>query len=571
MAAAASADATDERLVAAARAGSDEAFETLFRRYGDRIKAHVWGMLGDEGRAEDVTQEAFISALRRLRATDQQIAFKPWIYQIARNACIDHLRRLKRADEISIDSDDFGPGHERRLSQEVSGTESTVSQREEINNLRQAFGGLPDSQHKVLVLREFEGLSYEEIGQRMNLTAPAVESMLFRARRGLKGEYQDISTGARCRNMQAVIAKVSEGIGGRREKRMLVRHVQECTSCRREAAAMGIGGLAVHDRRRGRALSRVAALLPFPPFLHRRGTASGEGANGALAGTARKLSELGPLGSVGAEQAASAAQKAVAVIAALAVVGGGGIVAQKSGAGGSDSPAVAAGAGSGAGGTLLPGARGGAGGVFGAGGGLNGLLPGGGGAGGGAASPTANGFGGDPFGGGLGGFSGPGTHGGLTPGSGAQGSLPGASAPGGQLRLPQLPSSSPKPSLPGSSLRLPDARPPRGGEPLLPGEGPTLPPVTGGPRKPSVDLPPIKVSPPSGKPAPPPVNFDPPPVPTPRPRVPPPPVDPPPVPTPRPRVPPPPVDPPPVNVTPPPVQVPQLPSAPALPQAPALP
>jgi RNA polymerase sigma factor (sigma-70 family) len=555
MVAAASAGATDEQLVDAARAGSDAAFEALFRRYRDRIKAHVWGMLGDEGRAEDVAQEAFISALRRLRATDQTIVFKPWIYQIARNACIDHLRRLKRTDEISIDSEDFGPSHEGRLSQGVSGTESTVSQREDLDNLRQAFGGLPDSQHKVLVLRELEGLSYEEIGRRMNLSAPAVESMLFRARRGLKGEYQDISTGERCRRMQTVIARVSEGLGGIRERRTLVRHVRECESCRREAAVMGIGGLAIAARRRGRArtaISRVAALLPIPAFLHRRAGSSGPATNGgAVAGYARRLYELGPVGSVGAEQAASAAQKAVAVIAALAVVGGGAIVAQKSGADRSGSPSLAAGGGaSSGGGTLFPNARGFGGGAFGAAGGFGGFLGGGGGAGGGA---TPGGL--SSAGGGLGHGGGPGA---VLPGG--QGSLPAGFLPQGSTpglpagALPRLPGSRspaaslPGVSLPGSPLGVPNLSPSRGGDAggLLPGGRLPTPPSVGG------RVPEAPVKPPSVT------------LPTPRVTVPEAPVRPPPV-----RPPAPPINPPPVRPPAPPVQPPSVPAPPAVPQPPA--
>src|SRR5438552_8540027 len=111
------AGATDQQLVAAARGGNDEAFEALFRRYRDRIIVHVRGMVHDHGRAEDIVQETFISALRNLRATEQEIAFKPWIYQIARNACIDHLRRAGRTEEISIDSDEFKPDFEGRISE----------------------------------------------------------------------------------------------------------------------------------------------------------------------------------------------------------------------------------------------------------------------------------------------------------------------------------------------------------------------------------------------------------------------------------------------------------------------
>src|SRR3954464_12032983 len=107
---------TDHKLVAAVRRGDDRAFEMLYERYLRRIHAYVFGMVKDHQRAEDVTQEVFVSALRRMRATERPIAFKPWIYEIAKNACIDQFRRSKRAEEVSYDADDvLAPGDYGRL------------------------------------------------------------------------------------------------------------------------------------------------------------------------------------------------------------------------------------------------------------------------------------------------------------------------------------------------------------------------------------------------------------------------------------------------------------------------
>src|SRR3954467_13347226 len=97
---------SDRQLVARIRRGDDRAFETLYRRYHRRIYAYVLGMVKDHGRAEDVTQEVFVSALRRMRQTERPIAFKPWIYEIAKNACIAACRRGRRAEEVSYDADD---------------------------------------------------------------------------------------------------------------------------------------------------------------------------------------------------------------------------------------------------------------------------------------------------------------------------------------------------------------------------------------------------------------------------------------------------------------------------------
>ena len=95
----------DRDLVDAVRAGDETAFAELFRRYYPPVAGYVKGYVRDTGRAEDVTQEAFFSALRRLRATDSEINFRPWIHEIARNASIDLYRRSRRTREVSIDSD----------------------------------------------------------------------------------------------------------------------------------------------------------------------------------------------------------------------------------------------------------------------------------------------------------------------------------------------------------------------------------------------------------------------------------------------------------------------------------
>jgi RNA polymerase sigma factor (sigma-70 family) len=359
LASTASSGATDEQLVDAARAGSDEAVEALFRRYRERIAAYARGIVADSGRAEDIVQETFISAFRSIRSTDREITFKPWIYQIAKNACIDQLRRQGRAEEISIDSEDFKPQHEGQLSQATPTTHRAVSQREEMHVLAQAFSGLPRSQHEVLVLREFEGRSYEEIASRLDVSLSAVESMLFRARRGLKDEYDEITTGERCRQTHALIAAVSEGVGTALGRRSIARHTPLCAGCRQEAISAGLGSLVVDGKRRGKvrsAIDKAAALLPFPFLRRQRG--DGATSSAGLGSRAQNLiSNFGSIAGPGAEQAATLS-KAAAAIVATAVIAGGGIVGHNAPSpSGSDAFGTA-----GAAGTGIPGLRGTAGG-----------------------------------------------------------------------------------------------------------------------------------------------------------------------------------------------------------------
>src|SRR3954470_830625 len=231
----------EQKLVAAVRRGDDRAFETLYERYYRRIHAYVLGMVKDHQRAEDVTQEVFVSALRRMRATERPIAFKPWVYEIAKNACIDQFRRSKRSEEISMDADDgLAPSDYGRLVSPEPVPDAALAAKQQLDDLCGAFGGLSEAHHQILVLRELEGLSYREIGERMGMSRPAVESTLFRARRRLTEEYDELVSGARCMRIQSIIAAAVSGAGGGGGSRRLSRHLSHCQPCRREALAAGL-------------------------------------------------------------------------------------------------------------------------------------------------------------------------------------------------------------------------------------------------------------------------------------------------------------------------------------------
>src|SRR2546421_5349323 len=202
---------TEHELVAAVRRGDDRAFELLFSRYERRIAAYVAGMVGDHARAEDITQDVFISALRRIRATRRPIVFKPWIYEIAKNACIDEFRRTRRSPEVPFEEEGAVWGLAALgVFVHASAPQAAIESKQRLDDLRGAFGGLSESHHRVLVLRELEGLSYRGIGERLGMTRAMVESTLFRARRRLSEEYEDLSSGRRCARVQSLI---DDGIG----------------------------------------------------------------------------------------------------------------------------------------------------------------------------------------------------------------------------------------------------------------------------------------------------------------------------------------------------------------------
>ncbi len=265
---------SDFELVAGVRAGDDRAFEQLFQRYQPRIGAYVAGMVRDHARAEDITQEVFLAALRRMRdGSDHEIQFRPWIYEIAKNKCIDAYRRGRHTVEVSFDAHEaLGADEHSRLAGPRPTPDDAVEDKLALDNLCGAFGGLSPVHHDILVMREFEGLSYREIGERLGLSRPAVESTLFRARKRLSEEYEQLVSGERCRHVRRTV-DVSRAIdgGGLREQRRIARHLAHCQPCRRYARLAGadLGELATFGRART-AAARIAALLPVPAFFRRR-------------------------------------------------------------------------------------------------------------------------------------------------------------------------------------------------------------------------------------------------------------------------------------------------------------
>ena len=148
-------------------------------------------------------------------------------------------------------------------------------------------------------MRELEGCSYREIGEKLDLSRPAVESALFRARRRLESEYAELSEGRRCRKARAMIARLAEGMDGGLDHQRLARHARRCHSCRRWARELGVEPQAAPAGLR----AKIASLLPLPfPWLPS-----------------------------GAQFGAGLGERAAALIAAAALAGAGGVAVGGSG------------------------------------------------------------------------------------------------------------------------------------------------------------------------------------------------------------------------------------------------
>jgi RNA polymerase sigma factor (sigma-70 family) len=318
-------DVTDHDLVQAVRAGDDHAFERLYHRYHRRISAYIFGMVHDDGRAEDLTQEVFVSALRRMRQTDRPIAFKPWVYEIAKNACIDAFRRSKRTEEVSIDAEEgLAPADHGKLASNSPSPDAAVEGKQQLDDLCGAFGGLSDAHHQILVMRELEGLSYREIGERLDMSRPSVESTLFRARRRLTEEYEDLRTGARCLRIQEIIerAAVTAAALGTRDQRRVGSHISHCQPCRKHAVMAGMDAAAL-GRRSVRA--KLAAFLPLPAVLRKRWF-GGDGGGSDVAAShvvhhGPALAQMSMAAAQYSEPSMAGWMKATAVVTAVAIAG----------------------------------------------------------------------------------------------------------------------------------------------------------------------------------------------------------------------------------------------------------
>src|SRR4051812_7853123 len=309
---------SDSELVASVRRGDDRAFEELYGRYHRRISSYIFGMVKDHARAEDLTQDVFMSALRRMRDTDRPIAFKPWIYEIAKNACIDQFRRNKRAEEVSFDADEgLGAADYGRLVTGDPTPDIALDHKQQLDHLRGALGGLSASHHQILVMREFEGLSYREIGEKMGMSRPSVESTLFRARKRLTEEYEELVTGARCTRIQGIMASAGGAGLGARDRRRMARHLSYCQPCRRHAHACGLSEVVPERVALG---AKIAGVLPLPAFLRRRWfgesdvAAAASGHGGTIAQWSANLAPV-------MDSTAGQWTKAVATAATVAVAG----------------------------------------------------------------------------------------------------------------------------------------------------------------------------------------------------------------------------------------------------------
>jgi RNA polymerase sigma factor (sigma-70 family) len=297
---------SDERLIALTRRGNHHAFEALVARYQSRLLAFCRHMLSSREDAEDVLQEVFAAAFNAMLADDREINVRPWLYRIARNRSLNHLRRTQA---VGMDSMDV------HLSEGGLTTADKVHRREDFRLLIADVQDLPETQRTALLLREIDALSYEQIAEAMETTVPSVKSLLVRARVSLAeaAEARLLS----CEEVRQELGEVAEGL--KRTTAPVRRHLRSCDRCTLFRKQL---------RQTNRAL---AALYPVGPLLLLKKTLLAHLGTSAAAGGGTAAASGGAAVAGGGAGAAlqvgfgTVAGKAVAGLAAAAIVTAGAV------------------------------------------------------------------------------------------------------------------------------------------------------------------------------------------------------------------------------------------------------
>jgi RNA polymerase sigma factor (sigma-70 family) len=207
---------SDERLAKLVSGGSERALTVLYERHHQALYRYCRSILRDDDDAQDALQSTMTHAFLALRASERDVAVRPWLFRIAHNEAVSILRKRRHADPLEEE-------HERS---EVS-VERTVDQRERLRLLVADIQALPERQRAALLMRELSGLSIEEIAAALSVSQGAAKQTLFEARSSL----QEFAEG-RAMECEPVRRAISDGDGRVLRGRRMRAHLRGCEGCR---------------------------------------------------------------------------------------------------------------------------------------------------------------------------------------------------------------------------------------------------------------------------------------------------------------------------------------------------
>jgi RNA polymerase sigma factor (sigma-70 family) len=283
-------------------ARANAALDELYREHVGNVYRYTYAVLGNHADAEDVTQTTFVNALRALERGETPDDPSRWLIVIAHNLVRQRWRQAAaRPTLVELEPD----------VPDATGEEAA----HELEELVRALQRIPETQREALVMRELEGRSYREIALVLGLSTSALETLLFRARRSLADELENVVT---CQNAELAISKRLDGRLSRKERRRLEEHLTDCPDCAR---------LAAMESRQRKALKGLA-LLPLPiglalfkgvPSASAAGSLPTIGLAAADAGTTAPGAGVAGTGAAGAGSAAGGSTAAGALVGGVAL------------------------------------------------------------------------------------------------------------------------------------------------------------------------------------------------------------------------------------------------------------
>ena len=178
-------DEPDASVVARVRAGEQEAYRTLVRRYQDVLYAHALRLTRDADTAADLTQGAFVKAYTEMRRCREPDRFGAWVFRILSNACKDHLKSRRRRD-VNLD--------DQRAAMTPGRSDPGLElDRSELGSaLQDALGRLADGLREAFIMKHVDGRSYEEMAEMLGASVPALKMRVHRAREALKEMLEEV-------------------------------------------------------------------------------------------------------------------------------------------------------------------------------------------------------------------------------------------------------------------------------------------------------------------------------------------------------------------------------------------
>src|ERR671929_254803 len=212
----------------AQRPRSDRAFERLYKRHVGDVYRYALAVMRNPADAEDVTQTTFLNAYRSyVEKGNRPEKPQNWLIAIAHNVCRQRFRQsARRPAEVAFEDD---------IADTIVEDDAPSGE-----DIRRALSHLAFNQRAALVMRELEGRSYAEIGEILELSTSAVETLIFRARRALREQLDGSLT---CADAELALSKQADGVLPRSERGQLRAHLRECKECeslaRRQRATRG--------------------------------------------------------------------------------------------------------------------------------------------------------------------------------------------------------------------------------------------------------------------------------------------------------------------------------------------